>query len=86
MRVELTRFCLQDRCSTSWSYIAIELWPGREADAPLQTPRSQAVTVLQGMSHAPIKWWSELDSNQPVRFFRPALIHLSYPTLNWSAR
>ena len=24
VRVELTRFCLQDSCSTSWSYIAIE--------------------------------------------------------------
>ncbi|MGH9905313.1 MAG: hypothetical protein ACRD8U_06980 [Pyrinomonadaceae bacterium] len=24
------------------------LWSGREADAPLQTPRSQAVTVLPG--------------------------------------
>ena len=55
MRLELTRFCLQDRCSTSWSYIAIEFWTGREADAPLQTPRSRAVTVLPGMSHAPIK-------------------------------
>ena len=23
MRFELTRFCLQDSCSTSWSYIAM---------------------------------------------------------------
>src|SRR5215831_10211830 len=35
------------------------------------------------MSHAPINkllWWSELESNQPFGLFRPALIHLSYPT------
>jgi hypothetical protein len=25
-------------------------------------------------------WWSELESNQPFGFFRPALIRLSYPT------
>ena len=25
-------------------------------------------------------WWSELESNQPFELFRPALIHLSYPT------
>ncbi len=25
---ELTRFCLQDSCSASWSYIAIELVVG----------------------------------------------------------
>ena len=28
----------------------------------------------------PCFWWSELESNQPFGFFRPALIHLSYPT------
>ncbi len=28
-------------------------------------------------------WWSELVSNQPIGFFRPALIHLSYPTSEW---
>lgn len=33
-----------------------------------------------GMSHAPICWWSELESNQPFGLFRPALIRLSYPT------
>ena len=26
-------------------------------------------------------WRSELESNQPFGLFRPALIHLSYPTL-----
>ena len=25
-------------------------------------------------------WWSELESNQPLGFFKPTLIHLSYPT------
>ena len=25
-------------------------------------------------------WWSELESNQPFGFFKPALIRLSYPT------
>ena len=30
------------------------MWPGREADAPLRTPRSRAVTVPPGVSHAPI--------------------------------
>ena len=29
-----------------------------------------------------LEWWSELESNQPFGNFRPALIHLSYPTLN----
>src|SRR6478736_2211257 len=28
----------------------------------------------------PCFWWSELESNQPFGFFRPALIRLSYPT------
>ena len=27
-----------------------------------------------------IFWWSELELNQPLGFFRPALILLSYPT------
>jgi hypothetical protein len=25
-------------------------------------------------------WWSELELNQPLGFFKPTLIHLSYPT------
>src|SRR5688572_12761770 len=29
-----------------------------------------------------MSWWSELDSNQPIGLFRPALIRLSYPTSN----
>ena len=29
-------------------------------------------------------WRSELESNQPLGFFRPALIRLSYPTGDWS--
>ena len=53
-------------------------WSGREADPPLRTPRSPAVTVLPGMSHAPIKlvqsrgtldvdWCPRKDSNlQPL--------------------
>jgi hypothetical protein len=28
----------------------------------------------------PFAWRSELESNQPIGLFRPALIHLSYPT------
>src|SRR2546430_16958479 len=28
----------------------------------------------------PCFWWSELELNQPFGLFRPALIHLSYPT------
>ena len=49
VRFELTQFCLQDSRSTSWSYIASLIGgSGREANAPLQTPRSQAVTVLPG--------------------------------------
>ena len=31
----------------------------------------------------PSSWRSELESNQPIGFFRPALIHLSYPTWYW---
>ena len=27
-------------------------------------------------------WWSELESNQPLGFFKPTLIRLSYPTEN----
>jgi hypothetical protein len=29
----------------------------------------------------PCFWRSELELNQPLGFFRPALIHLSYPTV-----
>ena len=54
VRFELTHFCLQDSCSTGWSYIAANSWTGREADAPLPTPRSQTVKRSAGMSHAPI--------------------------------
>ena len=28
----------------------------------------------------PYCWWSELESNQPLGFFGPMLIRLSYPT------
>jgi hypothetical protein len=28
----------------------------------------------------PCLWWSELESNQPLGFFKPTLIRLSYPT------
>jgi hypothetical protein len=49
VRFELTRCCLRDSRSTSWSYIALlDSWSGREAEVPLRTPRSRAVTVLQG--------------------------------------
>ena len=57
---------------------------GREAGAPLRTPRSRDSLRSARMSHAPITanriWRSELESNQPFGFFRPALIRLSYPT------
>jgi hypothetical protein len=33
-----------------------------------------------------MKWPLELVSHQPFRFFRPALIFLSYPALKWRAR
>ena len=28
-------------------------------------------------------WWSELESNQPLGFFKPTLIRLSYPTVTF---
>ena len=55
VRFELTRFCLQDSRSTNWSYIALLDWgTGREADAPLRTPRSRDSLRSARMSHAPI--------------------------------
>jgi hypothetical protein len=36
--------------------------------------------ALHRLSYSGLNWWSELDSNQPIGLFRPALIHLSYPT------
>ena len=85
VRLELTRFCLQDSRSANWSYIALFNWgTGRKANAPLRTPRSRDSLRSARMSHAPITanriWRSELESNQPFGFFRPALIRLSYPT------
>jgi hypothetical protein len=56
------------------------MWPGREADAPLRTPRSRQSPFCRDESRPDICWWSELESNQPFGFFRPALIRLSYPT------
>src|SRR5947209_3418356 len=49
----------------SLSYIARKFGRGvRTMFAPLRTPRSPvAVNVLQGMSHAPIKWSPVEDSN-----------------------
>ncbi len=37
--------------------------------------------ALHQLSYSGMNWWSELESNQPFGFFRPALIHLSYPTV-----
>ena len=55
VRFELTQCCLQDSRSASWSYIALnELWSGREADAPLRTPRSKDSLRSARMSHAPM--------------------------------
>ena len=55
VRFELTRFCLQDSRSASWSYIASLNWgTGREAGAPLRTPRSKDSLRSARMSHAPI--------------------------------
>ena len=45
VRFELTRFCLQDSRSASWSYIALLNWgTGREADA------ASANSTVQGQS------------------------------------
>ena len=55
-------------------------WSGREADAPLQLHGPRQSPFCRDESR-PDKWWSELDSNQPFGLFRPALIHLSYPTV-----
>src|SRR5438309_9653584 len=37
--------------------------------------------ALYQLSYSGKRWWSELESNQPFGLFRPALIHLSYPTV-----
>src|SRR5712692_2885305 len=37
-------------------------------------------TALRQFVYSGRSWWSELESNQPFGLFRPALIHLSYPT------
>ena len=72
VRFELTRFCLQDSCSTSWSYIALlKGGTGREAGAPLRTPRSSDSLRSARMSHAPIaceiNWYPRKDLNlQPL--------------------
>ena len=55
VRFELTVCCLQDSCPTSWSYIASLIGgSGREANAPLRTPRSRDSLRSARMSHAPI--------------------------------
>lgn len=81
MRFELTQCCLQDSCSASWSYIATRILDGARGRHAFATPLSQQSAFCRDESR-PDKndWWSELESNQPFGLFRPALIHLSYPT------
>jgi hypothetical protein len=52
--VEIARFGLNTDADYNQVLCQLELhrpnesWPGREADAPLPTPRSQTVSILQG--------------------------------------
>src|SRR5438445_3121 len=41
--------------------------------------------ALCQLSYSRERWWSELESNQPFGLFRPALIRLSYPTVEGRA-
>jgi hypothetical protein len=62
------------RCKRSWC---------PRKDLNLQPPVCR--TSAPSLSYSGITWWSELESNQPFGFFRPALIHLSYPTVFWNS-
>ena len=71
MRVELTHCCLRNSRSANWSYIAVRVWPGREADAPLRTPRSQQSPFCRNESRPDnlrkTNWYPRKDSNlQPL--------------------
>ena len=41
---------------------------------------SNTNSKLETRNSEPGRWWSELESNQPLGFFKPTLIRLSYPT------
>ena len=52
----------------------------RQQKAGTLTSRSACLLLLPSA----YSFWSELESSQPLGFFRPALIRLSYPTEDWS--
>ena len=77
VRFELTRCCLRNSRSASWSYIA-ECGSGREADAPLGTPRSRQSPFCRDESR-PHKFGAQGRTQTfNLWFVGPALIQLSY--------
>ena len=86
VRLELTTCCLRNSRSSSWSYTAVAKWTGREADAPLLTPRSRQSPFCR-MSHAPITCETKVGAQGRTQTFNlwfvgPALHQLSYSGMN----
>ena len=77
-RIEPATLCLEDRRSDS-----TELQTRKDSPkSQVQRPMSVSCLLTLDLGHWTFDegWRSELESNQPLGFFKPTLIRLSYPT------
>lgn len=89
VRFELTHCCLRNSRSGRWSYIASEQWSGREADAPLPSPRSRQSPFCRDEPRPDnSREFGAQGRTQTFNlwFVGPALHQLSYSGLKFGAR
>ena len=80
---EPATFCLEDRRSDSAELQALVRTACGSGRLSVVNPDSENAEINHPLPQVVLtSWWSELESNQPLGFFKPTLSRLSYPTLD----